>query len=210
VSEDGLLFFKPLNLIIMNKLEKLAAQGSGFAVYPEVRILDKPAGKAIQHLVFGDYITPPRNSSGTSYLKWGKSKTKEVDGTLWLQVRSRQEEGWIKFDEIQLERILEVNFIDVGQGDGCHLVTPSDEHFIIDAGEKDNMYRFLRWRFNLGKEGKQLPKFQAVISHPDEDHYKGFVPLMAKIPPNLKRRIKFDSVYYNGIIQRPGTITLLK
>ncbi len=189
----------------MTKLEKLTAQGHGFAVYPEVRILKEPGGKAIQHLMFGDYITPPKNSSGNGYLKWGKSKTKEVGGKTWIQVRSRQEEGWIQINEIQLERILEVNFIDVGQGDGCHLATPSEEHYIIDAGKKDNMYRFLRWRFNLSSDGKQLPKFDAIISHPDEDHYKGFVPLLSEVPPTLKRKIKFDSVYYNGIIQRPGS-----
>lgn len=134
-------------------LEKFATQGFGFAVFPEVRIFDKPGGRSKQHLIFGDYITPPKGSNGR-YKQWTDKLLKETDGTWWINVRSRQEEGWIKTSDIQLERPLEVNFVDIGQGDGCHLVTPSDDHFIIDAGEGDNMYRFLRWRFNLNSPGK--------------------------------------------------------
>src|SRR5688572_27863504 len=151
----------------MATLTQLAAQGFGFAVFPEVRIFDKPVkGKSIQHLIFGDYITPPKTDTGKGYKKWTKSLPQKVGETTWLQVRCRKEEGWIKMEEIQLNRTLEINFVDIGQGDGCHLVTPEDKHFLIDAGEKDNMYRFLRWRFNLSKAGPELPPFEAIMSHP--------------------------------------------
>ena len=75
---------------------------------------------------------------------------------------------------MQLERPLEVNFVDVGQGDGCHIVTPDDEHFLIDAGEGKNMFRYLKWRFNLQTAKTCAPPFTVVITHPDQDHYKGF------------------------------------
>lgn len=186
-------------------LQQLSEQGYGFAIFPDIRIYDAPEGKTIQHLLFGDFITPPKKPSGTGYKKWTASLTKTVDGKTWLNVRSRQEEGWIQLDEIQLERTLEVNFVDIGQGDGCHVVTPSDEHFIIDAGEGDNMYRFLRWRFNLAKPGGQLPKFFGMISHPDQDHWKGFEWLLSKPPANQTRQIKFSTLYHNGIVQRTGS-----
>lgn len=189
-----------------NHLSQLSEQGFGFAVFPEIRIYDKPdKGKSIQHLIFGDYITPPKKPSGNGYKKWTASLTKKVGDETWINVRSRQEEGWIKLTDIQLNRTLEINFVDIGQGDGCHMVTPSDEHFIIDAGERDNMYRFLRWRFNLSKPGGKLPKFTAVISHPDEDHWKGFEWLLSKPPANQARQIKFDKLYHNGILQRTGS-----
>lgn len=45
----------------MPTIEQLARQGHGFAVFPEVRIFDHPTnGKSIQHLIFGDFITPPK------------------------------------------------------------------------------------------------------------------------------------------------------
>ena len=128
-----------------------------------------------------------------------------MKGETWINVRSRQEEGWIRLSDIRLNRTLEINFVDVGQGDGCHLVTPTDEHFIIDAGEGDNMYRFLRWRFNLKKAGAKLPKFTAIMSHPDQDHWKGFEPLLSKIPEGQARQIEFSKMYHNGILQRTGS-----
>ena len=190
----------------MPTITQLARQGFGFAVFPEVRIFDQPGDgrKSIQHLIFGDYITPPKTPTG-KYKKWSSALISRQGTETWVQVRSRQEEGWIRLSEIQLNRTLEVNFVDIGQGDGCHLVTPEDEHFVIDAGERDNMYRFLRWRFNLAKPGGVLPHFSAVISHPDEDHWKGFEWLLSKPPANQARRIEFSKLYYNGILQRAGS-----
>ncbi len=187
-----------------NQLQQLAAQGRGFVVFPDARIYKEPGKGSIQHLIFGDFVSPPKKKGG-GYLKWTKNLTKEVNGKTWIQVRSRQTDGWMRLDDIQLKRVLEVNFVDIGQGDGCHMVTPADEHFIIDAGIGDNMYRFLRWRYNLNGKATKLPKFQAVVSHPDEDHWKGFELLLSKPPKDQKRQIKFDKLYHNGIVQRTGS-----
>lgn len=184
--------------------QSLALQGYGFCVFPDARIFDAPNGKSKQHLLFGDYITPPKTPGG-AYKKWTPSLLRQVGAHWWLQVRSRQEEGWMKLDDMQINRILEVNFVDIGQGDGCHLVTPDDCHFIIDAGKGDNMYRFLRWRFSLNKPGKKLPKFFGILSHCDEDHWKGFEWLMSKIPVGQQRQIKFETLYHQGILQRDGS-----
>lgn len=205
-AEQNLIYS---NLFIMPpkaKLQQLNEQGHGFATYPEVRIVKEPNSKSsIQHLLFGDYITPPKSSDGRSRREWTDENIREVETEIWIKIRCRQEEGWIRLAQIQTARLLEVNFIDVGQGDGCHLVTPTDEHFIIDAGEKDNMYRFLRWRFHLSAAGKKLPTFHAVITHPDEDHYGGFELLLSKPPANQKRSLAFEKVYFNGIVQRAGS-----
>lgn len=186
------------------KFQTLAAQGHAFCIFPDARIFDAPNGKSTQHLLFGDYITPPKTEAG-NYKKWTTSLLQQVGDTWWLQVRSRREEGWMKLDDIQEARILEVNFVDIGQGDGCHLVTPDDCHFIIDAGKNDNMYRFLRWRYNLNQPGKKLPKFYGLISHCDEDHWKGFEWLLSKIPAGQQRQIRFEKLYHQGILQREGS-----
>ncbi len=178
----------------------LQLQGHGFAVFPEARIFKSPGVKSIQHLIFGDYIRPPKNSTDR---KWEAQHVAQYKGETWVNVRSRQEDGWMKLDDIQLERVLEVNFVDIGQGDGCHVVTPSDEHFIIDAGKTDNMYRFLRWRFNLGAMTNPLPPFKAIITHCDEDHFKGFGKLFANPTDLTKRKLPITQIYHNTIIQRP-------
>jgi beta-lactamase superfamily II metal-dependent hydrolase len=186
------------------KLQELSTQGHGFAVFPEARIFDNPGGKSIEHLIFGDFISPGRDAAG-AVLVWGDNSVRELAGEKWLAVTSRGESGWIKFDDIQAKRVLEVNFVDIGQGDGCHIVTPTDDHFVIDAGAGKNMYRFLNWRFNLRFPGAPLPKFHAVISHPDDDHYGGFGPLLANPPREQQKPLLFEKVYHSGIVQRPGS-----
>lgn len=54
--------------------------------------------------------------------------------------------GFVHGDDLQAERLLEIVFVDVGQGDGALLMTPQDKHMVVDAGLSDNMYRFLKWR----------------------------------------------------------------
>ena len=71
---------------------------------------------------------------------------------------------------------------------------------IIDAGEKDNMARFLSWRY--GGFDKPWEFECAVISHPDSDHYKGFTEIF-KIP-----NVRFKTVYHNGIVERKGNDSL--
>lgn len=139
----------------------------------------------VQHVIFGDYI---------------KILDTEIQNGR-VYVRGRDTNGWISADMLQKNRILEVNFVDIGQGDGCHMVTPDDEHYIIDAGKGDNMYRYLYWRFNL-ENNQNLPfKFKAIISHPDNDHYLGFGEIFDA------PQIQFDKVYHNGIVQKPIDLT---
>lgn len=153
-----------------------------FAGYPTAFVHETPGGRKIDHLLWGDFI---------------RLLGPEVDG--WANVRARGKTGWMRKDEIQPDRLLEVNFVDIGQGDGCFIVTPDDKFLLVDAGEGDNMYRFLRWRFNLKNNPEQIIPIQAaVISHPDSDHYRGFTPLFGD------RQFHFETVYHNGIVERAG------
>ncbi len=155
------------------------------------------------HLILGDYAKCTGNRDGD-----------------WLEVTCRNDKGWLLESQLTNDRLLEINFVDIGQGDGCHVVTPDDEVILIDAGEgigihsngADNMARFINWRYNLryrkvvGVDGvtKSTPRSTtpfpidyAVISHPDLDHYYGFLNIFG----NEKLEIK--KICHNGIIERP-------
>ncbi|TXN35444.1 hypothetical protein FVB32_12740 [Flagellimonas hymeniacidonis] len=153
-----------------------------YAGFPDAKILEsETSSKWVQHLLFGDYITV--------------LDTEVINDR--VLVLSRNKTGWISIENIQKQRILEVNFVDIGQGDGCHMVTPDDKHYFIDAGKGDNMYRYLYWRFNLDKNDSLPMKFKAIVSHPDNDHFLGFADIF-KEPA-----IQFDKIYHSGIVQRP-------
>ncbi len=154
-----------------------------FAEFPDAKVYkDETSSNWVQHLLFGDFI-----QIIDLEIKNGRVK-----------VKSRNNFGWIPINKIRKERVLEVNFIDIGQGDGCHVVTPDDEHFIIDAGEGDNMNRYLTWRFNLYKKTVPIKlNFKAIISHGDLDHYGGFRDLFKN------KALRFSNVYHQGIVERP-------
>lgn len=181
---------------------------TGYAVYPSIKLkdikTDSKTGKTkvsfIKELLFGDYIRPyiVKNDYVRQVVTENK---KEVE---YIKVRCRNADGYIKESDMQAERILEVNFIDVGQGDGCHIVTPEDKHFLIDAGESDNMYRFLKWRFNLKTAKTPPPPFTVVISHPDADHYKGFKHVFENKDATAQK-ISIDKIYHNGLIEASGS-----
>lgn len=139
----------------------------------------------------------------------GKTKTRELLWGDWMRVTGKAKDGWlpvrprgleaempcrVKEDEVQTNRLLEVTFVDIGQGDGALIRTPDDQHLILDAGQTNNMYRFLKWKYNFRKQ--EVPfKFTGIISHSDLDHYKGFEWLFDD------PHVRFSTIYHNGIIE---------
>jgi beta-lactamase superfamily II metal-dependent hydrolase len=175
----------------------------GYAIYPSVllktdKINPKTKKKTFgtcKQILFGDFIKP--------YIENGKYVTHKTEKE-FIKVRTRGMDGYIKPEQMQANRILEVNFIDVGQGDGCHIVTPDDKHYLIDAGPADNMYRFLKWRFNLNKAGTPPPPFTVIISHSDADHYKGFDKIFS-LTKGAKQQFSIDKIYHNGLVEMSGS-----
>lgn len=155
-----------------------------FAGYPSVFVRETPdkKGKVVQHLLWGDWLDMKDEREGE-----------------WVKIHSRGCDGWVREADVQENQLLEVNFVDIGQGDGSFIVTPDDKFILIDAGEGDNMFRFLRWRFGLKDHPERKVEFDtAIMSHPDQDHYKGFEPLFDS------KQFAFNTLYHNGILEQTG------
>lgn len=158
-----------------------------YAGYPAPFIYGENRSSKLQQLIWGDFVRVT-----------GPAK----DG--WVPVHSRRTDGWMKEKDLQQEQLLEVCFVDIGQGDGALVILPKgggpkDEFLIVDPGETDNMHRFLSWRFNLRKHPDRVIDFRAaVVSHPDQDHYKGFSSLFKS------EQFKFQTMFHNGIVERAG------
>ncbi|MCV0427938.1 MAG: MBL fold metallo-hydrolase [Roseibium sp.] len=190
------------------KVSDLVDQSSYFVSKSSVVLKETKTGAGkLNHLLLGDWL---KYLGETHVHKWKTKKGANRSAT-FAKVRCRGDEGWLRLDEIQKQRALEVNFVDIGQGDGCHIVTPDDEIMLVDAGIGDNMVRFLSWRYNLrGRNVKRAPDFDpdkpakspklieyVVMSHPDEDHYGGFEEIFEN------PKLSFDKVFHNGIVERP-------
>ena len=100
-------------------------------------------------------------------------------------------------EDCQNDPLLEMIFLDVGQGDGCIVNVPEGRKqrtMIIDAGQRGNMHGFLDWRFRNLDENCKFDT--AVITHPDSDHYLGFRPIFED------DRFHFRQVFHNGLLER--------
>ena len=148
-----------------------------FAGYPAAVIYDRPDGKAHYQLLWGRYI--------------GLTGVKDNG---WLEIRRGDHKYWVREADTQKNSILKIIFLDIGQGDGCIVTTPENRHIVVDAGQNDNMYRFLKYKFGKFRSAVDFQSF--IISHPDKDHYGGFRPLFNE--PN----VNVGAVYHSGIVER--------
>lgn len=129
----------------------------------------------------------------------------------WLRIEGALDENWfavrwgrnrfaIRKADTQEERLLELIFLDVGQGDGCILTTPdtgaAERIMIIDAGAGGNMAGYLNWRFR--DFANEFTFHAAVVTHSDADHYRGFQEIFEH------PRIRLENVYHNGLMERTG------
>jgi beta-lactamase superfamily II metal-dependent hydrolase len=172
-----------------------------FAGYPSIFVYAKPQPEKAttnqqiadrkKHLLWGDEIELLTDQTGQPVKDQG-----------WLKISSRNTIGWVRENDIQTDRLLEVNFVDCGQGDSQFLVTPENKIVLVDSGQYDHLYRFLRYRYISQPYGTQtVPEVHfdaAVISHFDADHYQGLRYLLES--PNFT----FQSIYHNGVVERAG------
>lgn len=148
-------------------------------------------GETRKYVIWGDWLDvedeqPPSDYWTVRWKVW--DRVKEEVGILPLRVKKT---------DCRATPLLEMVFLDVGQGDGCILSVPAgttQKTLIIDAGQFSNMHNFLKWRFRYVDSNAKF--HAAVITHPDQDHYRGFVPLITD------ERISFEHIYHNGLVER--------
>lgn len=118
-------------------------------------------------------------------LLWGDLVQIISRGVKRCEVRVRGTHGKMDVSDITSEGLLEVYFIDVGQGDGVLVKTPDARHMLIDAGlaRRDqqtgkNAADFIDWKafFDYGDFKVRLDSLMA--SHSDIDHYGGLHDLV--------------------------------
>ncbi|HEX6848568.1 MAG TPA: MBL fold metallo-hydrolase [Chitinophagaceae bacterium] len=143
-------------------------------------------------------------------LLWGDSVhiIEEDAGNGRAKVKSRGVTGFIDPEELNDSPLLEIYFIDVGQGDGILIVTPNRKHIMIDGGYTRSKQQhgksaadFVDWKF-FKDYGLQKIKLDVMIaSHCDADHYGGLWDL---INPEETQELdtigtEVDQFYHAGV-----------
>lgn len=97
----------------------------------------------------------------------------------WYKVKTAGPDGWMHKDQLSDDMGLKIFYLDVGQGDGA-LIEAGDYKILIDAGPSDNMFNYLtKWQYKyLLDENKKIHIDYLIVSHFDQDHYKGFIKIL--------------------------------
>ncbi len=94
--------------------------------------------------------------------------------------------------------MLELYFIDVGQGDSILIHTQFNEKLLIDGGPDNTMHRFLQSKYNAESQ----VNFDAIVmTHADKDHSAGLVPVLED------KKISTKAFLHNGIAKFKEEIT---
>ncbi len=104
----------------------------------------------------------------------------------YLRVHSRwAPSGYIDPEHLAGKPLLELYFIDVGQGDGVLIVTPERKHILIDGGYTRKMQPhgrsaadFVDWKFFKDYKQDKIVIDELICSHCDADHYGGLWDLI--------------------------------
>src|SRR5215213_3747569 len=120
-------------------------------------------------------------------LLWGDRVeiVERVNGRVKVRARGRNNFGWLDEAALGGEPLLELYFIDVGQGDGVLIKTPNGRHVMIDGGYRrrsqdtgKSAADFVDWKF-FEDYGEDTIVIDAMLaSHCDTDHYGGLADLL--------------------------------
>ncbi len=148
-----------------------------------------PDRKIVARLLLGEWIKPLKDDDGNF-----------IEAEEQSYVAFRGGIGWIPTYAIDDKRVLEIYFLDVGQGDAILIQTPKDNRFLIDGGptldEGNLAHEFLKWKYNL--KGNKIDFDAVIMSHADRDHAYGLLPILSD------EKIKVKNFYHNGIARFRG------
>lgn len=97
--------------------------------------------------------------------------------------------AWAVVFDLSQQKFLEVNFLDVGQGDAIFIETPTGQQVLIDGGPSSAI---------LEKLGKEIPFWDrnidlVILSHPEADHLAGLLEVLKKY--------KVENILWTGIVR---------
>jgi beta-lactamase superfamily II metal-dependent hydrolase len=108
---------------------------------------------------------------------------------------------------LRTKGVLRLSMIDVQQGDGLILDTPSGHLVTIDGGDNQLFARHFAARFAGTTKQKPIEIDAMVVTHGDADHFEG-LSILEKSErdkrPAKRAFVHPARIYHNGLVKRPG------
>jgi beta-lactamase superfamily II metal-dependent hydrolase len=141
-------------------------------------------------------------------LLWGDRVRVLGTAGAYSQVYTRGRTGFVETAHLSDNSLLEIYFIDVGQGDGILIRTPDHRHIMIDGGYKraslptgKNAADFVDWKFAKDYEETSVRLDAMLASHCDADHYGGLWDLLnpAQRSELACKNVTVEAFYHAGV-----------
>ena len=163
------------------------------------------------------YISESTNKVRTELL-WGDRVEVLDENPLngRVKAKARGQYGYVRHSDLGDIRLLEIYFIDVGQGDSVLIITPDGKHILIDGGFKRKAQRhgksaadFVDWKFFKDYGLERISLECMVSSHCDADHYGGLWDLVnpeGRDELDCKEEVSIGHYYHPGVAwwKKPG------
>lgn len=157
---------------------------------------------AVVEMAFGDPVTDVEVEAGRTHFKVVGGRFHGVPVSVKGQLPLRD------------DAIFSMSMVDVQQGDGMIIDTPSGHLITIDGGENQLFARHLAARFAGTKASSPLEIDMMIVTHGDADHFEG-LNLLRKSeklqnteeePDRVRKRVFVTpaEVLHNGLVKRPG------
>lgn len=170
-----------------------------------VRVRNQPGDTTTAfHLYFGDEVVIDAVQNGWTRITAPARATQEGVAI----------SGFVKGEvPVRTTAILKASMIDVQQGDGMVLETPSGKIILIDGGDNQLFARHLaaRFRARLTTRDNPLPVEAIIVTHGDADHFAGLTEIRKSeslTGPRQHKRIFIHPkrILHNGIVKGPGNL----
>jgi len=154
--------------------------------------LEATGSKKRMHLLWGDRVEV-----------LGKSGDR-----VKIRARGRENFGWVEKSVLGGQPLLELYFIDVGQGDGVLVKTPNGRHLMIDGGLRRSKQDtgksaadFVDWKFFKDYAEDRIVLDALIASHCDADHYGGLTDLLEVDQTNELdcEDVRVKAIYHAGV-----------
>ena len=104
--------------------------------------------------------------------------------------------------------VLRVDFVDVQQGDGAMIQTPSGRVILVDGGDNQLFARYLAGQLRGTSDQRPFAPEAIVITHGDADHFSGLTEIRKSERHGTRWKRLFlapKRVFHNGLVKRPTT-----
>lgn len=156
-----------------------------------------------------------KTTERTINLYWGEPVRVESEGdgaelTMLLDLHAPEPlRVKVPADLLKAEGLLGVRFLDVGQGDGAILTSPSGKRVIVDGGREDHMRRYVCAAYRAEVQRGGLPCEALVVTHGDDDHVGGLSEMLFGVPQPYSPDwpvLRPERVFHNGLVKRPSKV----